>query len=195
MTDVLLVLPLLATPDFSTSAVDNLLVPVGEQQWQWGGEVWVGKGFASSRFTELVAFGAVGASTTAFALGDKRFDGTGWTGALEGGPRWSYGGGLVRGWSELGVGLHARIGLPDWSEGAWTLGLGTHAATGVDFGTGTVRPRLGLLSVITIAPTSYSGTVQLPEGNLTWAWNASRIEMALTFGAAFGGPAAATPPQ
>jgi len=186
MTDVLLVLPLLASPDFRAAGSDTLLNPVGGQNWQYGGEVWVGNGFAKGRSAELCGFAAFGASTMAYTVGDHRFDGTGWTVALEGGPRWGFGDGPVRGFTELGVGLHARIGLPDWADGAWAVGLGSHAAVGIDFGRGDVRPRLGILSAITIAPTTYTGVVQLPEGTLTWSWSPSRIEMAVTVGVSFG---------
>lgn len=185
MTDVLLVLPLLASPDFSASGADTLLNPIGEQNWQYGGEVWVGNGFARARATEFRGFAAVGASTMAYTVGDHRFDGTGWTLALEGGPSWSYGGD-IRGFTELGVGLHARIAFPDWSDGAWVMGLGSHIATGVDFGRGDVRPRLGLLTSFTLAPSTYTGVVQLPEGTLKWSWSPSRIEMAVTVGVSFG---------
>ena len=79
-------------------------------------------------------------------------------------------------------------GYPDWAPAAWTLGLGGHAAGGIDFGKGKVRPRIGLESSMTLATTSYSADVLLPDGTLSWAWNPSRLRVAVVVGVAFGAP-------
>lgn len=182
MTDVMLVLPLLTTPDFDTYALDALSAPIGDQLWQWGGLVRVGRGFGAGKRSELTGYVALGASTTAYELGDRRFDGTGWTAALEVGPRWTWGSGAARGWADVAGGLHLRVGLPDWSDGAWTVGVGGHGGVGVDFGNAAMRPRIGLESSMTIAPTSYTGTVLLPKGTLSWSWNASNIRAGVVMG-------------
>ena len=188
MTDILLIVPLLTTPDFSTSAVNALLSPVGESLWDAGGSVRVGHIFGHMESMEVAGFGGFGASTSAFELGDRRFDATGATAELEAGPRWTWSMGASRGWAEAAAGVHARFGYPDWAPAAWTLGLGGHAAGGIDFGKGKVRPRIGLESSMTLATTSYSADVLLPDGTLSWAWNPSRLRVAVVVGVAFGAP-------
>ena len=188
MTDVLLIVPLLTTPDFSTSAVNALLEPIGETLWDGGGGVRVGHVFRHMESMEVAVFGGFGASTSAFELGDRRFDATGYTTEIEGGPRWTWAMGSARGWAEAAAGIHTRVGFPDWAPGAWTLGLGGHAATGIDFGKGKVRPRIGLESSMTLATTRYAADVMLPEGTLSWAWNPNRLRVGVVLGVAFGEP-------
>jgi hypothetical protein len=88
----------------------------------------------------------------------------------------------VGAWGAIGAGLRMNLLTSDWWQDVLAYGLGGHAAAGVTFGRGPVRPMLCAEADIGLRFDHWTGTVVTGGGTNTWTWHPGAARLVVLAG-------------